>query len=167
MVLVNSLMPSTGSNIFILTNPIQTGKTTSLIEWSEKRNDVFGILTPVVNGERKFLDVHTHQVFDMEAMEGETETLAIGRYKFSKNNFEKAIRVIGHSINKEGWLIIDEIGPLELKGEGFYEVAKKVIATKNGKQKIILVAREGLVDKVKELFDINNSIVIHKISDLE
>ena len=69
-------------------------------------------------------------------------------------------------IDKNGWLIIDEIGPVELRGEGFREVLKEIIATGNEKQKIILVVREGLVDQVKESFQLKEAIVINKVSEL-
>ena len=63
----------------------------------------------------------------MEAR-GSEETLTIGRFAFSKTGFDKAIQIIRTAITKEGWLVIDEIGPLELKGEGFCDVMKEVLA---------------------------------------
>src|SRR5258705_6774485 len=67
MILVNALNPVMAGRFFILTGPIQTGKTTSLVKWSEKRNDVYGILTPIVNGKRNFMNVQARHLFDMEA----------------------------------------------------------------------------------------------------
>jgi len=105
--------------ICILTAPIQSGKTTSLINWSAVRNDLYGILTPVVGGKRVFMNAQTKEQFPMEAT-GEEETLAVGRFEFSKTGFDKAIQIIRDAMTKEGWLLIDEIGPLEIKGEGFW-----------------------------------------------
>ena len=138
--------------IFILTAPIQSGKTTSLISWSANRNDVHGILTPVVGSKRVFMDAKTKEQFPMEAT-GEEETLVVGRFVFSKAGFDKAIQIIREAINKEGWLIIDEIGPLELRGEGFCNVLKDVLAVR--KEKMILVVREGMTEQVKEYFGID------------
>ena len=84
MILVNALNPVAAGKIFILTGPVQTGKTTSLIKWTEKRNDVYGILTPVVDGKRMFMNVQARQLFYMEATEEETEVLTVGRFIFSK-----------------------------------------------------------------------------------
>jgi len=143
--------------IYILSAPIQSGKTTSLIQWSETRKDVHGILTPVVNGKRVFMNAQTKEQFPMEA-EGEEETLAIGRFVFSKAGFDKAIQVIKDAITQDGWLVIDEIGPMELKDEGFSEVLKETLALK--KEKIVLVVREGIADLVTDHFGILNPELI-------
>jgi len=42
-------------NIFILSKPIQSGKTTSLMEWCEDKDKVTGILTPDKEGFKKTL----------------------------------------------------------------------------------------------------------------
>ncbi len=167
IVLVNSLTPLSfrrrvGGEVYILTALIQTGKTTSLINWSEKKEDVFGILTPVVNGKRMFMDVHTRQLFRMEAKEGERDVLNIGRFVFSKTNFNRAIQIIRDAINKNGWLVIDEIGPMELKGEGFATVLKEVVQQR--KENTLLVVREGLAEKVKEHFQLTNATISNNIS---
>ena len=175
IILVNALNPVVAGKFFILTGPVQTGKTTSLIKWSEKRDDVFGILTPVINklpdgssgkSKRTFMDAHARHLFDMEATENEKENLIVGRFIFSKINFDKAIQIVRNAKNKNGWLIIDEIGPMELRGDGFREVLKEVIASGNEKQKIVLVVREGLVDEVKESFQLKNAVVVNRVSDL-
>ena len=152
------------NRIYILTGPVQTGKTTNLIEWSSHQSNVFGVLTPVVNGKRVFQDAHTHEQFPMEATEREEETLLVGRFTFSKAGFDKAMHLIRNSISNEGWLIIDEIGPLELRGEGFAEVLKEVLAQRQ--HKILLVIREGLIEKINEYFDMTRIITVTKTSDL-
>jgi len=111
--------------IYILTGAIQTGKTSALIKWSANRNDVFGILTPVINGKRFFMNARTKKQFQMEANDNEKETISIGQFNFSKVSFEKAIKIARDEINKKGWLVIDEIGPLELRKEGFYNVINR------------------------------------------
>lgn len=88
----------------------------------------------------------------MEAT-GEEETLAIGRFVFSKAGFNKAIQIIRNAINNEGWLVIDEIGPLELEGKGFYTIVNEILTMR--KNKTILVVRKGMVEKVKDRFMIN------------
>ncbi len=165
-ILVNALNPVAGGKIFILSGPVQSGKTTSLIKRTEKRNDVYGILTPVVNGKRMFMNVQARQLFDMEATEEETEILTVGRFVFSKRGFNKAIQVIRDAQDKEGWLIIDEIGPMELRGEGFCEVLKEILASGNEKQKLLLVVRDGLVDTTKEFFQLKEVVIITNISVL-
>lgn len=169
MVLVNALTttPSYRPSIYILTAPIQTGKTTSLLNWSDKRNDVYGILTPVVNGKRMFMNAHSRQLFLMEAKEGETETLNIGRFVFSKPNFDKAIQIVRDGMDKEGWLVIDEIGPIELKGEGFSEALKEVLAKRQHKTLLVIREKDEMVEKVKVYFGISDAVIINQLSAVE
>ncbi|HEV7780559.1 MAG TPA: nucleoside-triphosphatase [Chitinophagaceae bacterium] len=170
MVLVNALSPfsspgmGTGDGIFIVTGPIGNGKTTSLVSWSARRTDVYGILTPVINGQRVFMNAHTKEQFPMEAAEGEENVLNVGRFVFSKKGFDKAIQLVRAVINKPGWLIIDEIGPMELREEGFHRVMQEVISTR--KVKILLVVREGLVEQVKEKFNIPHAKLISSVSGI-
>lgn len=149
--------------IFILTAPIRSGKTTSLINWSANKGDVSGILTPVVNNKRVFMNAYTKEQFPMEATDGEVETLDVGKFVFSKTSFDKAVQVIHNAMQKEGWLIIDEIGPMELRGKGFYGIVKKAVMER--KENIILVVREGLVKQVINHFNIN-AVIINKTNDL-
>jgi nucleoside-triphosphatase THEP1/ABC-type thiamin/hydroxymethylpyrimidine transport system permease subunit len=166
MILVNSLQPPQSRQVTILTGHIHTGKTSSLIEWCKKRINVSGILTPVINGNRSFLNIRTRERFAMEAEMDDPELLAVGRFMFSKKNFLKAIQVISDSKNHYGWLVIDEIGPMELRGEGFCDVLRETLASENNNQKILMVVREGLVEEVKEYFHIQEATVISNISQL-
>jgi len=171
LILANSLSHRStavdkGKNIFILTGPIQSGKTTSLVKWVKERKNVFGVFTPVVNGKRMFMDAHIGQLFDMEAGEEEKETVPVGRFNFSKANFEKASGIINEAMNKEGWLVIDEIGPLELRGEGFYEALKNISQTRKD-QPVLLVVREGMAEKVTAFFGLTGASIIRSIDELK
>lgn len=152
--------------IYILTGAIQTGKTTALVNWCTGKKDISGILTPVINGKRFFMDVFTEEQFAMEAAGNEKEILSVGRFHFSKAAFERAIQIIRRSIGQPGWLIIDEMGPLELGGEGFYNVTREVL--KAHSYKLILVVRDGFVDKVTGRFKLPGYTVItkEKLKDL-
>ncbi|MCX6315991.1 MAG: hypothetical protein NTW29_01770 [Bacteroidetes bacterium] len=164
LVLANALSSHSGlaeGVVVLFVAPIQTGKTTSLVEWSADRQDVYGILTPVVDGRRMFMDAHTRQLFLMEAKEGDEDTVAVGKYHFSRANFEKASQVIRQSANQKGWLVIDEIGPLELNGEGFCTVLKELI--QEGRKQMILVVREKdkMPERVKNYFGLHHALVIN------
>jgi len=161
IVLVNAL-PVSRQKIFILTAPIQTGKTTSLMTWSANRNDIYGILTPVINGKRVFMNVQTKEQFPMEANESETDVLTVGRFTFSKNSFNKAIQIIREAINKDGWLIIDASDLMELRGEGFHDLLIEVM--KERKEKVVLVIREGLAQQAINFFDLQNAIRVNNAS---
>lgn len=150
--------------IYILTGPIQSGKTTSLMTWSKNRKDISGILTPVVNGKRMFMDAGSRYQFAMEAEKGEKDILPIGRFVFSKKAFDWAVQIVRDGSGNDGWLVIDEIGPLELQGKGFFDVLRRVLGERQ-RQKLLLVVREDLAEKVKEHFGLSGAVVIRSVSN--
>ncbi len=150
ILLVNLLRDQ--ARVHILSAPIQSGKTTRLLEWVRSQENVAGILTPDRDGKRYFLDISTGEEFPMEAADNESEIISIGKFKFSKNNFSRAIQVLKRDIGKRGWLVVDEVGPLELKGEGFAEILAEMITERSGN--ILLVVRDGLLHTVVKQFGI-------------
>lgn len=141
--------------IYILTGSIRSGKTTALMQWCVQKQNVSGILTPDVLEERMFFDIQTKEYFPMLAKQGE-EIVAIGKFNFSKSGFEKAIQNILSNNKTNNCLVIDEIGPLELKGEGFCSSLIQVLKTRN--DKLVLVIREGLLDDVCNYFGIKDEM---------
>ncbi len=115
---------------------------------------------PVIDGRRFFMDAHSRIQFRMEAGETEKAILSIGRYNFSKAAFEQAAEIIRQSINKNGGLVIDEIGPLELRKKGFHPVIRESL--KNHTAKLLFVIRENLVGEVTELFELKEYEIITK-----
>lgn len=148
-------MPDTG--IYLLTGAVGSGKTTALLHWTTNRNDVAGILSLQVEGKRMFFDLQHKERFPMEAADMESGVVSVGRYRFSKNNFEKATQILRNALLTDCWLIIDEIGPLELRGEGFHDVLKETLQQR--KNKLLLVVREGLSETVMDYFGIEAGIL--------
>lgn len=145
---------------YILTGPIHSGKTSYLEKFIQQRSNAFGVLSPEINGKRVFVDISTKETFAMEAEDERSEVLEIGKFRFSKKAFEKAAAIIDQaSLQPAGWLIIDEIGPLELKGEGFFQTLNNVLRTTT-RLKIIIVVREQLVENVVQKFAMSNYRVI-------
>ena len=153
--------------VFILTAPIQSGKTTSLTEWIRNKTNVAGILTPVINGKRVFQNIKTAEQFPMEAVPGESEVLTVGRFVFSRKNFNKAVEVIRNAINNPGWLVIDEIGPMELTGNGFSDILKEVLIRRNDKLLLVVRDKEDMTERVKQYFNLSNTVVIRSPEGLE
>ena len=154
--------------IYILTGPVQSGKTTTIVNWALGKDGVFGILTPVINGKRMFMDVHSREKFEMEANSRETEILMVGKFKFSKEGFSKAEDILRNGLNeKSGWLVVDEIGPLELRGEGLSDILKEILHSASHQQKILLVIRESILENVIQFFRLqeDNYVVIRTESD--
>jgi nucleoside-triphosphatase THEP1 len=139
----------------LLTGDVRTGKTTVLFNWTKQRNDVAGILTPVVNEKRMFYSIVDKIFFEMEAGAGETEVLQVGRFKFSSPQFAKAdaMVTISGSANKYRYLVIDEIGPLELiQQKGFWDALNLIIAMAQ-LPILIIVVRQSFCNQLEELLD--------------
>jgi nucleoside-triphosphatase THEP1 len=132
------------------------------MNWASDKDDIYGVLTPIVNGKRVFMNVATKEQFPMEAKKEELDKISIGKHAFSKKGFEKAIAIINIARPKRGWLIIDEIGPLELLGQGFSKVLNEVIAEANEQLHLLIVVRKELVEKIKEQFGLEEAEVTEK-----
>ncbi len=147
------------SKIFTLSGPIQTAKTTKLLEWAKCKNDVDGILAPIIKGERHLLHISSFESRSLERPQTFSDQVRVGRFVFSQKVFlwahEKLNNINGSGLN---WLILDEIGPLELQGKGLEpaitSVLKKFYSTQIN---ILMVVREGLEQKVLDryLIDFN------------
>ncbi len=145
----------TNKQIHIVSAPKHSGKTTKLLQWSAQRNDVFGILTPIENGNRIFMNAHTKEPFCMEAIADETDVIEVGKYRFSKASFDKASAILLAALKQEkGYIIVDEIGPLELRGLGFSATVKALLEDKKNRLQIVLVVREELLQKVVDYFNL-------------
>lgn len=149
--------------IFILTGDIHSGKTTALEKWSNGKS-VAGILTPIVKGRRVVYNLLTANYFPLEANADDEDIISVGRYHFSQKAFHKMNMLFKQqSTHQREWLLVDEVGWLELEGKGLYDSLAYLVA--NAKPKLILVVRSSLVEKVKEYFSLKEVKVIY-IEDL-
>lgn len=153
-------------NIYIYSAPIHSGKTTALVNWISNKKDVGGILSPVVDGQRVFMNVADKETFSMLAVPDESKTIEVGRYRFSFSAFEKASETIIDAAKNYSILIIDEIGPLELRGEGFASTLKSVLAH-NYNSIVILTVRDFLVNDVKDYFNIQHAHVVDEVQHIK
>ena len=157
--------------IYILTGAIRSGKTTALLHWSKSRNDVDGLLCPDdANGKRYFLKLKNKTIFKLEA-EAETEAIVtIGNFKFLRSAFNEAndYLILEASKTEPKYLIIDEIGKIELKNEGLNVSTKALISQfkSNDNTHLILVVRDYLLDAVLEHYGITECSIL-TTKDLE
>ena len=146
--------------VYIVTGKIHSGKSSTLANWCQSRNDVYGILSPVENGKRFFRDISSGEKFSMEAGPDEISTIPIGKFKFSMSAFSKAVEIItSGTYNRKGWLVIDEIGPLELSGRGFDEVLKEILQNAPSNMKLILVVRDSIKDEVIRRYSLTDHLI--------
>jgi nucleoside-triphosphatase len=142
-------------NIYILACEKHSGKTTALLQWIKDKENIAGILSPDINGERQFYDIEQATYFTMLATENE-ETLPVGKYIFSEAAFDKANSILLAIKNK--FIIIDEIGPLELASKGFADTLQNILQN-NNYLKLLLVVRNELVEDVVNYFSIDKKEV--------
>lgn len=157
--------------IYILTGDIRTGKTTALLNWAKDRNDVDGLICPDGKGrKRHFLKVKSKEEFELEVefeknMDSQ-KLIAIGPFQFLKSAFEKAngFLMALSTKKKSQYLIIDELGKLELKYEGLHTAAEVLIPDymfKDNKH-LILVVRTSLLEKVIKHYEIKAYTLLTK-----
>lgn len=137
--------------IYLYAGPIRSGKTTRLLQWAADRTDVGGVLSPDREKGRVFLSLSNGLQRAFEVQEGETENpLKVGRFIFDRAAFVWAEEEIMRSLQEQKkWVIIDEIGPLELNGKGLHGAVERILHS-NLQFNVIIVVREGLVDRVRQ-----------------
>lgn len=153
------------SNVIILTGPIQSGKTTSLIKHFSKNDGVGGFICPDVNGKRVMYFPAENRLMEFQ-IPITNSSINVGKFSFDELVFNKAFDLIRTAVQSNNdYFVIDEVGPLELKQQGYYDAL--VTLFENAKHKtnmtIILVVREHLVADVIANFNLSDVRVISKV----
>lgn len=145
------------AEILILTGAIKSGKTTRLMQWAASQKNIDGIFQPVIEYKRFIYHVSSRTLKQLENDQTENIT-TIGKYNFSNETFKWAKNILVESFKKDlEYLIIDEVGPLELEGKGLEKAISYVFKnTDSFKGKIVFVVRENLLDKFVEHYHIQN-----------
>ena len=138
--------------ITILSGPIHSGKTTKLLQWAEKIPGRSGIATPVQNGLKVLYDLSEKKYYPFQTDDNTTtpkDCITIGAYRFLNSAFIIGRQILSLAAQRNpSWLIIDELGPLELRGQGWEPVAGQIINQYLSHQKnsdLILVIRENIL----------------------
>ncbi len=148
------------ASIHILSGPVHSGKTSRLNKWITQQHNVSGVLAPVINNKRYLKDLSSGEQRCLEVDNPESgDTVLIGRYLFSVKVFEWAVQVIENAIHlKPEWLIIDEVGPLELDNKGLAPAIESVLGADTN-SKIILVVRQNLLQAVINHYQLESNIL--------
>jgi len=121
--------------IFILTGPVHSGKTTLLKnvvqELKRKKYRIDGFLSEPI---RKSEETVGYDLFDLREEKstpfirrtGERKWQKIGSYFFIPRGLAEAEKIILREKDVD-ILVVDEVGPLELSGKGFWPALKQVI----------------------------------------
>ncbi len=149
--------------MYIFSGPIHTGKTTKLEKWIIKNPDVDGILMPVINGRRYLYFIAKGETHLLETeIENPESFEQIGKYKFQIAIFQKAQNyLLGLIDHLPSWIVIDEIGFLELNKLGFEPAVSTLISKLNSVKdvNILLVVRDYLKDEVMDFYKLDRNLV--------
>ena len=158
------------NKIFILTGNTAEGKTTAIIDWMKSnKKRVHGILMPLKNGKRVFFNPYMDVIVSAEASREVINPeliFEIGKFKFAKKSFKVASSWLKMTppLNTD-YLVIDEIGPLELRGEGLEpELSDFFTRVKAGeiKQTVLMVVRESLIKQFINHYQLDHVRIIKK-----
>ena len=141
-------------NIHILTAPIGCGKSTLLLNWLKSNPEIN------TNG---FISIHERQLNEMRKLlllpeltevpfESEIGEIQIGKFKFLSSAFRQGIDTLKPSASSST-VIIDEIGKLELLGQGF-EPDLTLILEKLQCDTLIVVVRLSLFSQVIQKYPV-------------
>lgn len=154
--------------VHLVTGSVNQGKTTKLIEIynSLKNGDGFVLKKEFVNGEhigQKIVRLSTGEgrAFSMKVCFIQNpwdEIYRFGPYSFSKNGIEFAEKIAENMVkNKIEPVFIDEIGPLELNGEGFYNLLCSILDLN---LETYAAVRESCINDVIDRFKIEEYEII-------
>jgi nucleoside-triphosphatase THEP1 len=154
------------NKIFLFSDGIQSGKTSTLIDWIKGKNNVCGVLTPDVAEIRMLYDIEQNKYYPFETDVNEIEQVeVIGRFIFLKSAFEKAIEILNHAITKKpDWLIIDEIGKLQVEKKGLEPNLSSVLndfSIHTPETKVIIVVRDFLLEKAIEKYGFKDAEILN------
>jgi len=155
------------NTIYIIAGPVKSGKSTKIFEWVRNQPGVSGILSLLIDGKKHIFSISDETKECLETVN--EDGVIVGRYMFDQKVFEWAQRKLTNELNNATrFLIIDEIGYLELKGEGLEPMLSTIIKAVDKRDDItlILVVRESLLNQVIEHYNIYNYKIINDIKSL-
>lgn len=132
--------------------------------WTLSQKKIDGILQPVIEDKRFIYHLGSKTLKQLEVAD-EADVVKIGIYKFSQKVFSWAQEVLLVCMQKDlDWLVIDEIGPLELDGKGLEPTITKIISERDKFDgNILCVVRDSILEKFIDHYQLNNSFEIFNL----
>jgi len=154
------------SSIYILSGAVHSGKTTRLSVWISGKNEINGILQPVINGRRHLQEISSGQskLLEVSPDSKETDIISIGNYKFSNAVLSWArARLLSAFYKSPDWLIIDEFGKLEINDRGLEPAIGRIMNDLTDYQNInlVFVIRDYLVSEFLRKYGLNGNDIIN------
>ena len=158
-------MKALKNKIYVYSDAIQTGKTTRVLTWVNGKQNVYGILTPDVAAKRRLYNIAEKQLSPFEAEKNTIESSIIIRdFTFLKSAFTQAQQILTSALlHQPDWLIIDEIGKLEMQNEGLEPQLSSILndfSERSPQTKILLIIRETLLEAATEKYNLQNAEII-------
>jgi nucleoside-triphosphatase THEP1 len=140
--------------VLVLTGPVHAGKTTFLEKawprWSARGLSCAGFLSPAVR------DANGGTGYDLVELpgghrrpylrrHGEAGTVRIGPFSFVAGSLDRALAILREA-GRPDLLVVDEVGPLELRGEGLWPGLRD--AVRRPELTALLVVREGILEEL-------------------
>ncbi len=139
------------------------------MNWVEHQQNVCGILNPEIDGRRKLFDIAAKSLIDFETTANTTteELISVGRFHFYKKAFDHAQSILLQSIKQNHeWLIVDEVGKLELHQQKGLEPAITHLINhykfKNPTGNLLLIIRDTLLNECILYYGLENATIINK-----
>jgi len=151
-------MAGARAKLIIWTGPKHSGKTTAAEALAESARaagfSVAGLTAPSVHQAGRLIgfdvvDLRTSARAPL-ARRGAKGLPRVGDYGFLAEGLAAGERALGAAALSADLVIVDEFGPLELRGEGWRARTDSLVARAKGL--IVLVVREELVDAVRRLY---------------
>lgn len=157
------------SNVLILTGESGSGKTTALTEFIQQCQtngiNLTGILCPgVMKDGRRFssdiVDIATNERCLFGHRTGVLDKKTSTRFSFTEDGIALGIKALTpNHASRHSVCIIDELGPMELSGQGFGRQVAPLLAMANSRH--IWVVRPSLIDQICRHWSILNPQVVH------
>jgi nucleoside-triphosphatase THEP1 len=155
------------SHIYILTGPVQAGKTTMVSEkvnlLREKGVNVMGFLCPgsFSGGKRSafsLVDLETGRQVPMGDVNGQKGWVKFRRFFFNPEAFIQGKLWINGCFKKDpDLLVIDEVGPMELEGGGWSDTLDALAQNSSVAQ--LWIVRQEIVQEVLRKWSISEDQV--------
>lgn len=154
---------SQGGKIFIVTGEKEEGKTSSLIEIIEKLKSrgvrVGGFISPRIMVDGKTIGYYIESVLDGRRQLLMTETeqngfQKIGRFWLDPNVIKRVTSTIEEQALSPSVIFIDEVGRLEMEGQGWDEVLRSLLLAN---VVVVIAVRKAFVDEILKHYSIINA----------
>ena len=156
--------------IRIVHGEIASGKTRRVADWVQSQveagRSVGGVLAVKTPQGRRFMDILSGEEVALENPVDHEATVPVGRFVFRRAAFDWAVARIEAAVEAQCQaLVIDEVGPLELRGDGFADLLDRLAMSHRDIEQVLLV-RTGLVEAAIERFARGADVVFDPARDV-